>query len=241
MARRNSFSQGRRRRGDRRPRRRQRTIRPHGNLPRFPRSGHRPGGCRRNPSARPRRFAPDGHAAKLGRSMLHNWNRTKPLSARPTRRHSATSPTGGRRTALRRNANRSLQNAPQLAAEKELGARRPEAAAAAAGRKSQSIWGFLCAPGAQVPDMSRTFRETDNPVISTGWLVELRGFRTSDLRGAGGRSPEGGATPSSARLNSEGAPPSAPVSPTLCLPPVRPSDLPRRPRRGKDGRLLLCI
>jgi hypothetical protein len=28
----------------------------------------------------------------------------------------------------------------------------------------------------QVPDMSRIFRENANPVISTGWLVELRGF-----------------------------------------------------------------
>jgi hypothetical protein len=39
------------------------------------------------------------------------------------------------------------------------------------------------------------------------FLVERRGFEP-DLRGAGGRSPEGGAAPGPARLNSEGAPPS---------------------------------
>jgi hypothetical protein len=79
----------------------------------------------------------------------------------------------------------------------------------------------------------------ENRVDSRRLPGGAEGIRTSDLRGAGGRSPAGGAAPGSARLNSEGAPPSALVSPTLCLPPVRPSDLPRRPRRGDDGRPLL--
>jgi hypothetical protein len=79
-----------------------------------------------------------------------------------------------------------------------------------------------------------------NHVVLRGLPGGAEGIRTSDLRGAGGRSPEGGAAPGSARLNSEGAPPSALVSP-LYLPPVRPSDLPRRPRRGDDGCLLRDI
>jgi hypothetical protein len=77
-----------------------------------------------------------------------------------------------------------------------------------------------------------------NHVALCGLLGGAEGIRTSDLRGAGGRSPEGGAAPGSARLNSEGAPPSALVSPTLYLRPLRPSDPPRRPRRGNDGCLL---
>src|SRR5271165_1325626 len=87
-----------------------------------------------------------------------------------------TSPTGSQETGLRGSANRSPQNALQLAAEKEFGAWRPEAGVAAAGRKSQSLWDFLCTPGAQVPDMPRIFRKTVNRVISMGWLVERREF-----------------------------------------------------------------
>ena len=69
--------------------------------------------------------------------------------------------------------------------------------------------------------------------------MELTGFEPLTSARAGTRSPEGRATPGSARLNSEAAPPSALVSPKLCLPPVRPSDLPRCTRRGDDGRPLL--
>ena len=91
---------------------------------------------------------------------------------------------GSNRTGLRGSANRSPQNTLQLAVEKEFCAWRLEAGAAAAGRKSPSLWDFLCTPGAQVPDMSRIFRETENRVISTSYVVELRGFEplTSAVR-----------------------------------------------------------
>ena len=175
MARRNSFSQGRRRRGDRRR---------EGLSERSARMGLSPLSSLRTSSRRlstePFRaasgFRVDGHAAKLGRPTLHNWNCTEPLSARPTCRHSATSPTGGQGTAHRGGANRSPQNALQLAAEKEFGAGRQEAAAAAAGRKSQSLWDFCALPVRKYRICRAIFRETDNPVISTGWLVEPDGI-----------------------------------------------------------------
>jgi len=80
------------------------------------------------------------------------------------------------RTGLRRNANRSPQDATQLAAEKEFCAWRLPAGAAAGGQKSRSLQDFLCAPGAQVADVSEVSRETENPAISPSCVVGLRGF-----------------------------------------------------------------
>ena len=85
MARRNDFRQGGRHRGDRRPRRRQRTVGPHGTFPCFPCSRHRPGGSRGISSSWFRCFASDRHAAELVRTAVHNWNLAEPLTARPTR------------------------------------------------------------------------------------------------------------------------------------------------------------
>ena len=85
MARSDDFRQGWHR-GDRRPRRRQRTIGAHGSFPRFPCSGHRPGGGGRDSPTRAWPFASDGHAAELGRSATGAWIRAKPLSAPPARR-----------------------------------------------------------------------------------------------------------------------------------------------------------
>src|SRR5271166_3762072 len=58
---------------------------------------------------------------------------------------------------------------------------RPQAGTGTAGRKSQSLWGFLCTLGAHVEGMSRILRETEGRVVSNSWLVEQRGFelRTS--------------------------------------------------------------
>ena len=85
MARSDDFRQGWHR-GDRRPRRRQRTIGAHGSFPRFPCSGHRPGGGGRDSPTRAWPFASDGHAAELGRSATGAWIRAKPLSAPPAPR-----------------------------------------------------------------------------------------------------------------------------------------------------------
>ena len=71
----------------------------------------------------------------------------------------------------------------QLAAEKEFCAWRLPAGAAALGRKSQSLQDFLCTLGAQVSDMSRISRETENRAISISWVVELRGFEPMAHRG----------------------------------------------------------
>jgi len=76
------------------------------------------------------------------------------------------------RTGLRRNANRSPQDAKQLAAEKEFCAWRLPAGAAAGGQKSRSLQDFLCAPGTQVADVSEVFRETENPAISASWRTQ---------------------------------------------------------------------
>ena len=80
-------------------------------------------------------------------------------------------------TAFRRNANRSLQGAMQLAAETEFFARRLEVGTIARGREPQSLQDFLCAPAAQVPDMSGTFMETENHAIPISCVVERRGFK----------------------------------------------------------------
>ena len=85
MARSDNFRQGWHR-GDRHPRRRWRTIGAHGSFPRFPCSGHRPGGGGRDSPTRAWPFASDGHAAELGRSATGAWIRAKPLSAPPARR-----------------------------------------------------------------------------------------------------------------------------------------------------------
>jgi hypothetical protein len=81
-----------------------------------------------------------------------------------------------------------------------------------------------------------------NHVDLRGLRGGAEGIRTSDLGGAGARSPEGDAASGSARLNGEGTPPHRRLlPPTLCFPPVGPSDLSRRPRRGHDDRPLHCI
>jgi hypothetical protein len=66
----------------------------------------------------------------------------------------------GLETTLRRNANRSLQDAMQLAAETEFCAWRLEVGTVARGRKPQSLQDFSCTPAGHVPDMSGTFMET---------------------------------------------------------------------------------
>src|SRR5271166_2324507 len=67
--------------------------------------------------------------------------------------------------------------AMQLSTETESCPWRLEAGNAATGRKSQSLWAFLCPHGAHVPDISGTFRETKKRAISMSWLVERRGFK----------------------------------------------------------------
>ena len=69
----------------------------------------------------------------------------------------------------------------QLAAEKKFCAWRLPAGAAALGRKSKSLQDFLCTLGAQVSDMSRISRKTENRAISRSWVVELRGFELRTL------------------------------------------------------------
>ena len=72
-------------------------------------------------------------------------------------------------------------------------------------------------------------------------VTGAEGIRTS-ASAAQAAAHRGGAATGSARRNRGGRPPHRRLlSPTLCSPPVRPSDLPRRPRRGDDGRLLRCI
>ena len=70
-------------------------------------------------------------------------------------------------------------------------------------------------------------------------MAELRGFEP--LISASQATAREAAPPSgSARRNREGRPPHGGLLlPTLCSPPVRPSDLPRHPRRVNDGRLLI--
>ena len=190
MARSDDFRQGWHR-GDRRPRRRQRTIGAHGSFPRFPCAGHRPGGGGRDSPTRAWPFASDGHAAELGRSATGAWIRAKPLSAPPAGRFDTHQhccyrsqrlrqepcvPQGASLVCsaplfLRRNANQSPPNAMQLPTEREFCARRPEAGTAAKGRISQSLWDFLCTLGAHIPDMSGTFGETENRAMSISWVV----------------------------------------------------------------------
>ena len=77
------------------------------------------------------------------------------------------------------------------------------------------------------------FSHPETPSVCRDCVVELRGFEplTSAAR-----------VPGSARLNSEGTPPHRRLlPPTLCFPPGRSSDLPRRPRRCDDGCPLHCI
>ena len=72
-------------------------------------------------------------------------------------------------------------------------------------------------------------------------VTGAEGIRTSELSG-GVPLPEAGAASGSARLNSEGTRSQRRLlPPTLCFPPVRPSDLPRRLRRCDDGCALHCI
>jgi hypothetical protein len=76
------------------------------------------------------------------------------------------------------------QTATQLSAETDSCARRPGTGIAAAGRRSQSLWGSLCTLDAQVTDMSRIIREIENGAISMSWVVEQRGFELRTLRDA---------------------------------------------------------
>ena len=126
---------------------------------------------------------------------------------------------------LGHNANRSLANATQLSTETEFCTRRPEAGTAAAGRKSQSPWGLLCAPRMQVPDMTWIFRETENHVISNSCVVELRGFEplTSGVNGVLGL------TSAELRFVSRSS------TPVGCRSAVYPG---RRPRRLSHRRLI---
>jgi hypothetical protein len=64
-------------------------------------------------------------------------------------------------------------------------------------------------------------------------VTGAEGIRTSDLCGGAPPLPEAGAASGSARLNSEGTRSQRRLlPPTLCFPPVRPSDLPRRRLRA---------
>jgi hypothetical protein len=86
------------------------------------------------------------------------------------------------RTGLRRNDNRSPQDATELATEKEFCAWRLRAGATSGGNKSWSLQHFLCAPGAQVADISEVSRETETLAISASCVVEQRGFELNASR-----------------------------------------------------------